>query len=150
MLIRRSTRFAFAATLVAVVFSFACAKSEETPPPAYGQPAPAQPGYGQPGYAQPGYAQPAPQQPGYAQPGYAQPAPTQPAADPNQPGYAQPAPAATLSTPAALAFPCQQDATCLGHKCSPQAQKCVWPCQNDNDCQTGYRCMAPACVPKTQ
>ncbi len=144
----------------AALLSVACAKNEETPPPAqpvYGPaapgqaPVPGQPGYGQPApAAQPGYGQPAPAQPGYgqpapAQPGYGQPAPAQPA-----PAAGQPAPAATLSTPAALAIACQNDATCLGHKCNTQVGKCTWPCMNDNDCQTGYRCMSPMCVPKTQ
>jgi hypothetical protein len=125
-----------------------CKKNEEQPPPQqpYGQPAPGQPGYGQPGYGQPGYGQPG-QQPGYGQPGYGQPDPY--AQQQPQPAP-QPAPGPTTSQPSAVAFPCQQDATCLGHKCSMEHGKCVWPCQNDNDCQAGYRCMAPACVPQAQ
>lgn len=138
------------AALAGALFVTACKKNEEQPPPQqpYGQPAPGQQPYGQQPYGQQPYGQPAPADP-YAQP--AQPgygAPAQPA-DP----YAQqpaPAPASTTSEPSSVAFPCQQDATCLGHKCSTAHGKCVWPCQSDNDCQAGYRCMAPACVPQAQ
>jgi len=131
----------------ALLLAPGCKKNEEQPPPQqpYAQPAPGQPGYGQPGYGQPGYGQPG--QPGYGQPGYGQPA--QPDPTYGQPATT-PAPASTTSQPSAVAFPCQQDATCLGHKCSLEHGKCVWPCQTDNDCQTGYRCMAPACVPQAQ
>lgn len=131
----------------------ACSKKEEQPPPAqpgqYQQPYPAQPGYPQqPGYPaqQPGY--PA-QQPGYPaqpeQPGYpAQPQPGYPA----QPGAA-PAPAtgAPTSQPSAVAFPCQADLQCLSHRCNLQVGKCAWPCQSNDDCQPGFQCVSPACVP---
>ncbi|MBM4363459.1 MAG: hypothetical protein FJ104_12330, partial [Deltaproteobacteria bacterium] len=93
-----------------------------------------QPGYGQ---QQPGYGQ---QQPGYGQqqPGYGQ----------QQPGYGQqPAPAAPTSTPAPMAFPCQSDATCVSHKCNLQVGRCSWPCASNADCNAGFQCMAPQCVP---
>ena len=128
---------------------WACSKKEETPPPAQpGQyPYQQQPGYPaqQPGYPaqQPGY--PA-QQPGYPaqQPGY----PAQ------QPGYPAPAPGtapapttAPTSQPSAVAFPCQSDVQCLSHKCNMQVGKCSWPCQSNDDCQPGFQCVSPACVP---
>lgn len=138
---RHHVRLGLLAGLTSALLTFGCKKNEEQPPPQqpYGQPAPGQPGYGQPGYGQPDpYAQQPGQQPGYGQPDpYAQQQPTPP-------------PASTTSQPSAVAFPCQQDATCLGHKCSIEHGKCVWPCQTDGDCQTGYRCMAPACVPQAQ
>ena len=134
----------------------AACKKDETPPPAapaqyQQQPGyPAQPGQQpypqqQPGYPaqQPGYP---PQQPGYPppqqQPGY--PPPQQ------QPGYpATPAPAtgATTSQPSAVAFPCQTDVQCLSHRCNMQVGKCAWPCQSNDDCQPGFQCVSPACVP---
>jgi hypothetical protein len=46
-----------------------------------------------------------------------------------------------------MAFPCQNDTTCLAHKCNVQAGRCAWPCQSNNDCQPGFQCMAPQCVP---
>jgi hypothetical protein len=52
-----------------------------------------------------------------------------------------------MSTPAPMAFPCQADATCLGHRCNTQAGRCAWPCQSANDCQPGFQCISPACVP---
>lgn len=150
-----NARWLTAALAGTFLLATACKKNEEQPPPQqpYGQPAPGQPGYGQPGYAQPGQpAQPGYGQPGQpAQPGYGQPGqPAQPDPYAQQQATPQPAPAPTTSQPSAVAFPCQQDATCLGHKCSLEHGKCVWPCQSDNDCQTGYRCMAPACVPQAQ
>lgn len=118
----------------------ACSKNEEQPPPA-------QPGQ-YPAYQQPpapGQQQPYPQQqPGYpaAQPGY----PAQP-----QPGYPAPAPApapgAPTSQPSAVAFPCQTDVQCLSHRCNVQVGKCSWPCQSNDDCQPGFQCVTPACVP---
>lgn len=131
-----------------------CSKEEQTPPPmaptqqAY-PPQAAQPGYQQP--AQPGYQQAAPVQPGYqqpaqpaAQPGYQQP--------PAQPGYpAQPAPAAPaaapLSQPSPIATPCTADAQCLTHRCNVAAGKCAWPCQGSGDCQPGFQCVSPMCIP---
>ncbi|MEB2313489.1 MAG: hypothetical protein OZ921_14400 [Sorangiineae bacterium] len=108
----------------------ACKKSQdqEPPPQPYGQQPYGQPGYGQPGYGQPGYGQP-----GYGQPGYGQ-----------QP---TPAPTSTMSQPAPVAIACQSDATCFGHRCDTAVGKCVWPCQTNNDCQPGYQCMSPQCLP---
>ena len=125
----------------------ACSKSDEQPPPA-------QPGQYQQSYP-PGAApaqQPYPQQ----QPGYpAQPQPGYPAQQ--QPGYPaqpQPAPAAVpapvpgaTSQPSAVAFPCQSDVQCLSHRCNLQVGKCAWPCQTNNDCNPGFQCVSPACVP---
>lgn len=144
-----------------------CKKQEEEPPanqPGYGQQQPGysqqQPGYGQqqPGYQQPqqqpGYGQPQPQQPGYQQPQQQQPQPgyQQPQSQPSaqQPGTQQPAAPAQgqMSTPAAVAFPCQTDAQCLTHRCNTQYGKCAWPCASDADCAPGNQCVAPACVPK--
>jgi hypothetical protein len=28
-----------------------------------------------------------------------------------------------------------------------QVGKCSWPCQSNDDCQPGFQCVAPACVP---
>lgn len=133
----------------------ACSKKDEQPPPAQPGQYPAypqqQPGYppaaGQQQYPQqqqPGYPQQ--QQPGYPaqqQPGY----PAQP-----QPGYpAQPAApsaaGAATSQPSAVAFPCQTDIQCLSHRCNLQVGKCAWPCQSNDDCQQGFQCVTPACVP---
>jgi hypothetical protein len=160
--------------IASVVIVSGCKKADDTAPPtqaAYGQPQqgygqPPQPGYGQPqpGYGQPpqqGYGQPPPQgygQPppqGYGQPqqGYGQP-PQQTYGQPQQPvpqqGYPQtaaPAPTATMSTPSPQAFPCQADATCLSHRCNTAVGRCAWPCQSNADCNPGFQCMAPACIP---
>jgi hypothetical protein len=124
----------------------ACSKKEESPPPQQPQQQPygQQPGYGQqqdPAYGQqqPGYGQQQPQQ----QPGYGQPQ--------QDPGYGQQPPppqgAGATSQPSDMAFPCQNDATCLSHRCNMQVGKCAWPCQTANDCQPGFQCVAPACVP---
>lgn len=119
---------------VAALNLFAC-KSEE----------PAQQG-GYPQQTQPaGVAQP-PQQPGYGQAPAAAPAPAAtpapaPAATP------APAPAAALSPPGPLALPCTSDAQCGTAHCNTQFQKCVFPCQTDNDCIAPNRCMATLCVP---
>jgi len=137
----------------------ACKKDEQPPPAQPGQyqqqPGyPAQPGQypQQPGYPpaqQPGY--PA-QQPGYPpaqQPGYPAPAPA-PAPAPGYPAApASPTPAtgAPTSQPSAVAFPCQTDVQCLSHRCNMQVGKCAWPCQSNDDCQPGFQCVSPACVP---
>jgi len=129
-------------------------KKDETPPPA--QPGqyqqqppggyPAQPGQPQYPPQQPGY--PAPQQPGYpaqpsAQPGYPAPAPA-----PGYPAAPPPTPTgAPTSQPSAVAFPCQADVQCLSHRCNVQVGKCAWPCQSNDDCQPGFQCVSPACVP---
>ncbi len=102
--------------------------------PGYGQqPQPGQPGYGQ--QPQPGYGQ----QP---QPGYGQ----QP-----QPGYGQPT--AQLAVPGPMALPCTSDAQCVTHKCNTQYSKCAFPCETDNDCNTGSYCFkgvptGATCLPK--
>ena len=120
----------------------ACSKAEEQPPPAQPGQYPAYPA-GQQQYPQqqPGY--PA-QQPGYPpaqQPGY-------PAAPPPPaPGTPPPATGAPTSQPSAVAFPCQTDIQCLSHKCNVQVGKCSWPCASNDDCQPGFQCVAPACVP---
>lgn len=54
---------------------------------------------------------------------------------------------APLSTPAPIAFPCQVDAQCMAHRCNTQVGKCAWPCQSNSDCNPGYQCMAPYCMP---
>jgi hypothetical protein len=134
----------------------ACSKKDEQPPPAQPGQYPQQPGYpaqpGQPGYpAQPGQPGYPAQQPGYPaqQPGYppaTQPAPGYPAAPAPAPGSA-PATGAPTSQPSAVAFPCQADVQCLSHRCNLQVGKCAWPCQSNDDCQPGFQCVSPACVP---
>lgn len=125
----------------------ACSKNEEQPPPAqpgqYPYPPAGQQQYPQ---QQPGY--PA-QQPGYppAQPGYPPQQPGYPATPPPAPGAPAPATGAPTSQPSAVAFPCQTDIQCLSHKCNVQVGKCSWPCQSNDDCQPGFQCVAPACVP---
>lgn len=123
----------------------ACSKNEEQPPPAQpGQyPAYQQPGYPPPAGQQPYPQQPYPQQPGYpAQPGY--PPPQQPGYPPQQ---TPPPGGAPTSQPSAVAFPCQTDIQCLSHRCNLQVGKCAWPCQSNDDCQPGFQCVTPACVP---
>ena len=135
-----------AATLGVATMCFigACSKNEEQPPPAQPGQYPAY--QQQPGYPPAGQQQqyPQQQQPQYpAQPTYPQqqqPYPAQPAA----PGAA---PAGTTSQPSAVAFPCQTDVQCLSHRCNVQVGKCSWPCQSNDDCQPGFQCVTPACVP---
>ena len=104
------------------------------------QPPPNQAGYGQAGYGQPqGY----PQQPGAY--------PQQPGAYPQQPGVA-PAGAA-MAVPGPTALPCQNDSSCMTHKCNTQYGKCAFPCQSDADCIQGSTCFVAggalaACIPK--
>lgn len=108
---------------------------------------PAQQG-GYPQQTQPaGVAQP-PQQPGYGQTPApaATPAPA-PAAAPVPAPAAPPAAGAPLSAPGPLALPCTSDAQCATAHCNTQFGKCVFPCQNDNDCIAPNRCMAGACLP---
>jgi hypothetical protein len=122
-------------------FSGACSKNEEQPPPA-------QPGQ-YPAYQQqqPGYPAQPQQYPQQQQPGYPAAQPTYPQQQ-QQPGYpAAPAPGATTSQPSAVAFPCSTDVQCLSHRCNVQVGKCSWPCQSNDDCQPGFQCVAPACVP---
>lgn len=59
-----------------------------------------------------------------------------------------PASAGTLSLPSGLAFSCQSESQCLAHRCNLAVGKCVWPCQTDNDCQPGFTCLPPACLPR--
>ncbi len=64
----------------------------------------------------------------------------------NQPPPAT-APGAPPSQPSPLAFACQSDVQCLTHRCNTQVQKCAWPCQSNADCQPGFQCVSPACIP---
>jgi hypothetical protein len=36
---------------------------------------------------------------------------------------------------------------CLSHRCNLQVGKCAWPCQSNDDCNPGFQCVSPACVP---
>ncbi len=106
----------------------ACGKKDETPPAAYGQ-TPGQYPQQQPG----AYPQ---QQPG----AYPQ----------QQPGMA---PQGQLATPGPTALPCQNDSSCMTHKCNTQFGKCAFPCVSDADCITGSTCFVAggalaACIPK--
>jgi len=144
-----STVFVGAITFASVVAMLpACGKKDEVPPAnqaGYGQA-----GYGQPqqGYPQQGY----PQQPGaypQQQPGaYPQ---QQPGAYPQQPGAA-PA-GGQMAVPGPTALPCQNDSSCMTHKCNVQYGKCAFPCQTDADCIQGSTCFVAggalaACIPK--
>jgi hypothetical protein len=129
-----------AATAVATLCLIgACSKKEETPPPAQPSLYPAAQQQGYPATGQQPYPQ---QQQQYPQPGYPQQQPTYPPTA--APGAA---PAGTTSTPSAVAFPCQTDVQCLSHRCNMQVGKCSWPCQSNDDCQAGFQCVTPACVP---
>ena len=79
-----------------------------------------------------------------AQAGYGQPAAAPAAAPAAVPAAA---PAAALSPPGPLALPCSSDAQCGTAHCNVPAGKCVFPCQNDNDCIAPNHCMATFCVP---
>jgi hypothetical protein len=119
-----------------------CSKNEEQPPPA--QPSQYQQYPAQPGYAAPGQQYPQQQYPQQGPSTYPQqPQPTYPPA----PGAPATAPAGSTSQPSAIAFPCQTDVQCLSHRCNAQVGKCSWPCQSNDDCQPGFQCVAPACVP---
>lgn len=138
-------KYALRAATVGVAtlgFIGACSKNEEQPPPAqpgqypaYQQQPGQYPAQGQQPYPQ--QQQPYPQQ--------QQPYPQQ---QPQQPYPATPgaAPGAT-SQPSSVAFPCQTDVQCLSHRCNVQVGKCSWPCQTNDDCQPGFQCVTPACVP---
>ena len=110
----------------------ACGKKDETPPAAYGQA-----GYGQPG-----------QQPGQQPGAYPQ---QQPGAYPQQqPGVA---PQGQMATPGPTALPCQNDSSCMTHRCNTQYGKCAFPCLSDADCIQGSTCFVAggalaACIPK--
>ncbi|HEX6274010.1 MAG TPA: hypothetical protein VFZ53_13270 [Polyangiaceae bacterium] len=118
--------------LAASFVAYAGCKQEEAPPPQSPYP------------QQPYPTAPAPTQPAPA------PTPTPTAAPTPAPTPTQPAPAGTLSQPSPMALPCTADANCLTHRCNTQFGKCAWPCQTDNDCNPGNRCMGGACVPATQ
>ena len=122
----------------------ACSKNEEQPPPQQPGQYPQQPGQYP---AQPGQY---PQQPGQypaQQPGQ-YPAQQPPASYPaTPPATGAPATGAPTSQPSAVAFPCQTDVQCLSHRCNMQVGKCSWPCQSNDDCQPGFQCVSPACVP---
>jgi hypothetical protein len=113
-----------AAALVIGLVVAACKKADDEQPPQYGQPPP----YGQPA-------------PGQQTPGQPMPQP--------QPTVAQPAPAGTLSQPGPAAPPCQTDANCFTARCNTAFGKCVFPCQNDNDCVAPNKCVMGTglCVP---
>lgn len=49
--------------------------------------------------------------------------------------------------PAELAFACDSDDDCGGHRCNLTYGKCAWPCAHDCDCVAGFHCEAPACRP---
>jgi len=139
-------------TLVAVS---ACKKDD--PPPNTAQPYGAQP-YGQPGQypQQPGAY---PQQPG-AYPQQPGAYPQQPGAYPQQPGAYPQQPGAApaggqMAVPGPTALPCQNDSSCMTHRCNTQYGKCAFPCQSDADCVQGSSCVGAgnplaACIPKVQ
>jgi len=94
-----------------------------------------------------------PQQPGaYPQQPGAYPQ-QQPGAYPQQPAQPGVAPAGGMATPGPTALPCQNDSSCMTHKCNTQYGKCAFPCQSDADCITGSTCFVAggalaACLPK--
>ncbi len=106
---------------------------------------PAQQG-GYPQQTQPAAVGQPPQQPGYGQPAATTPVATTPAPG-TTPVATAPAAAGPLSPPGPLALPCTTDAQCATAHCNTQFGKCVFPCQNDNDCIAPNRCMAGACLP---
>ncbi|MBX3185437.1 MAG: hypothetical protein KF819_00420 [Labilithrix sp.] len=131
----------------------ACGKKDEVPPPngAYGQV-----GYGQPG-AYPQQPGAYPQQPG-AYPQQPGAYPQQPGAYPQQPGAYPQQPGAApaggqMAVPGPSALPCQNDSSCMTHRCNTQYGKCAFPCQSDADCVQGSTCFTgggalAACIPK--
>jgi hypothetical protein len=46
-----------------------------------------------------------------------------------------------------LGFPCSSDSNCIAHKCNVVAGRCKYPCQSNDDCQQGYLCKTPLCLP---
>jgi len=132
MKLNKLAAISYGSTLV-VFLALAC-KSEDPPPQQGGYPQQTQPaGVGQP-----------PPQPGYAPPAAAPAA--APAPVPVAPAGA-PAAGAPLSPPGPLALPCTSDAQCGFAHCNVPAGKCVFPCQNDNDCIAPNHCTATLCVP---
>ena len=124
--------FVTVATLVV-----AC-KKDEVPPAT-------QAGYGQAGYGTPQQGAYPQQQPG----AYPQ---QQPGAYPQQQPGVAPAGGA-MAVPGPTALPCQNDSSCMTHKCNVQYGKCAFPCQSDADCIQGATCFTAggalaACIPK--
>jgi hypothetical protein len=107
-----------------------CKKTDDSPPAQAGYPAPAT----------------VQQAPAYGDGTTPQTAPVMAAA----PVQAAATTGATLSQPSPMALPCQAEGQCLTHHCNIAAGKCAWPCQTDNDCMPGNRCVAPTCLPKLQ
>lgn len=118
------------ALVLPLLLALGCKKTDDPPPQA---------GY----VTQPPATGPVQQAPGYGNGTTQQAAPVFGAAP-------AAAPASTLSQPGPFATPCQGDAPCLTHHCNIAAGKCAFPCQTDNDCMPGNRCIAPACLPKLQ
>jgi hypothetical protein len=136
--------------VVAVAAVLVACKKDEVPPAT-------QAGYGQAGYGTPQQGAYPQQQPGaYPQQPGAYPQqpgayPQQPGAYPQQPGAA-PA-AGAMAVPGPTALPCQNDSSCMTHKCNVQYGKCAFPCQTDADCIQGSTCFTgggalAACIPK--
>lgn len=70
-----------------------------------------------------------------------------------QPGVSASGVPGQLGVPGPAALPCQNDSQCMTHRCNPQYQKCVFPCQSDADCIQGATCFLgggalAACIPK--
>ena len=123
--------------LVAVAAVGVACKKDEVPP---ANQAGYQAGYG----TQPPGAYP--QQPPGAYP--QQP----PGAYPQQPPGMAPA-GGQMAVPGPTALPCQNDSSCMTHKCNVQYGKCAFPCQTDADCIQGSTCFTAggplaACIPK--
>ena len=58
-----------------------------------------------------------------------------------------------MAVPGPTALPCQNDSSCMTHKCNVQYGKCAFPCQTDADCIQGSTCFVAggalaACIPK--
>jgi hypothetical protein len=128
----------------------ACAKDNDTPPPAapapYGAPTAAYGAPGAPGAPPAAYPQPAVTAPAPAPGMPGAPAPVAPAP---APAATTPAAAGTMATPNAFALPCQNDQACGFAKCNVQFQKCAFPCQSAIDCASGASCntVTGLCLP---
>jgi len=75
-----------------------------------------------------------------------------PGAYPQQPPGMAPA-GGQMAVPGPTALPCQNDSSCMTHKCNVQYGKCAFPCQTDADCIQGSTCFTAggplaACIPK--
>jgi hypothetical protein len=58
-----------------------------------------------------------------------------------------------MAVPGPTALPCQNDSSCITHKCNTQYGKCAFPCQTDADCIQGSTCFVAggalaSCIPK--